>query len=336
MKFAVKTFGCQMNEVESNGLKNALLRKGFIEADIKSAEVVFVNSCSIRKHAEEKMISFVGRLKKSRKKVFVFGCVARTLNDRLKKIGADYIAAYDEESVLKDNFGITFEEIDSYPDFKNGYARVIIMKGCSMNCSFCIVPFVKGKKQDIDRKKIIDRIIELNKSGVYNIELLGQTVNSYTDFPGLLMEILTKTSTRSLRFLTSHPKFFTSRLIDVLKDTRINLNPLHIPIQSGSDRILSLMRRGYTVKEYFDIVERIKKLRGDAVFSTDIIVGFPSETLEDFNATLKAIETLKPRPAYVFKFSPRPFTLAYGLKPLPLDVVSSRHKIALEAVKSFN
>jgi len=357
-KLYIKTFGCQMNEYDSTKMVDVLRESHGLElTDIpEDADVLLLNTCSVREKAQEKVFSQLGRWKtwKQHKPDLVIGvggCVASQEGDAITK-RAPYVdlvfgpqtlhrlpmmineASQSGASVVD----ISFPEIEKFdhlpPPRKEGpTAFVSIMEGCSKYCSFCVVPYTRGEEISRPLDDVVAEVVELARAGVREVTLLGQNVNGYrgfthdgkiADLATLLHYVAAIESIERIRYTTSHPLEFSDRLIDAFAEIPKLANYLHLPVQSGADRILSLMKRGYTALEYKQKIRKLRALRPDISLSTDIIVGFPGETDRDFQATMDLVKEIGFDQSYSFVYSPRPGTPAAGYP----DDVSKEEKLA--------
>ena len=346
LSFHVTTFGCQMNARDSEKMTGILTRMGFTETDSESdADIVLFNTCTIRDNANQKFYGHLGSLngKNNRKKdrtVIVCGCMVQEEEcvERLKKsygfvkiiFGthniyklAELICRYLEsgERVIDvwDKPGDIVEDIPSmrkYP-FKSG---VNIMYGCNNYCTYCIVPYVRGNERSRDAREILKECEKLASEGVKEVMLLGQNVNSYGNgmensisFPKLLKEVEKVEGIERIRFMTSHPKDLSDELIEVMKGSEKICRHLHLPLQSGSSRILKAMNRRYTKEQYVDLALKIRREIPDISITTDIIVGFPGEKTEDVDETIDVIRKVKYDGAFTFVYSPRKGTPAASM-----------------------
>ena len=360
-KYYIKTFGCQMNEYDSAKIADVLANAhDMIETHSPDdADVILFNTCSVREKAQEKVFHDLGRvkhLKQQRADVLlaVGGCVAsqegaaivarapyvdlvfgpQTLHRLPEMIAARRASG-------KPQVDISFPEIEKFDRLpparaEGGAAFVSIMEGCSKYCTFCVVPYTRGEEVSRPLADVLTEIAELAEQGVHEITLLGQNVNAYrgklddepaepADLALLLEYAAAIPGIERLRYTTSHPREFTQRLIDVYGRLPQLVDHVHLPVQSGSDRVLAAMKRGYNVLEYKSIVRRLRKVRPDISISSDFIVGFPGETAEDFAATVKLIEDIGFDASFSFVYSPRPGTPAAGLKDdTPQEVKLSR------------
>jgi tRNA-2-methylthio-N6-dimethylallyladenosine synthase len=346
-KFYIKTFGCQMNEYDSAKIADVLASQHGMEPadDVQHADVILFNTCSVREKAQEKVFHDLGRvkhLKRARPGVLigVGGCVAsqegagivarapyvdlvfgpQTLHRLPQMIEA-------RQTSGKPQVDISFPEIEKFDRLpaarvEGPTAFVSIMEGCSKYCTFCVVPYTRGEEVSRPLDDVLTEVAELALQGVKEVTLLGQNVNAYrggadhgepADF-GLLLEYVAEIpGIERIRYTTSHPREFTQRLIDAYAAIPKLVSHVHLPVQSGSDRVLSAMKRGYTALEYKAIVRRLRERRADVSISSDFIVGFPGESDADFSATLKLIDDVGFDSSFSFVYSPRPGTPAAGL-----------------------
>jgi len=363
MRYYIKTFGCQMNERDSEKVEAILIEKNWQKTDDpKDAELIIVNSCAVREKAENKIYSEIGRLKfKNRKaKVVAMGCVAQINYEKLRKVADIVIGtnSIDEfyrvaQNVLDGDGVFVKKSMDSadyiFPHLKGISAFIDIMYGCDNFCAYCIVPYTRGREISRKKENIIEEIKQLVDTGTKEVMLLGQNVNSYGKnfdytFVDLLYEINKIDGLERIRFTTSHPKDFSKELILAIRDLEKLCEHIHLPIQSGSNKILKLMRRKYTKEEYMEKVHEYKDTVKDGSITTDIIVGFPQETEEDFEETLKVVEEVKYDTSFSFKFSKRPFTKAKDMdgqvdeneKLRRLNILQElQAKITKEKLKSY-
>ncbi len=343
----ITSFGCQMNDYDSNKIAELLKKShGFKLIDEpKDADMLLVNTCSIREKAQEKLFSQLGRWKKFKEinpelVIAVGGCVASqegvNIISRARYIDIIFgpqtlhrlPELYDQtKKTKKPTIDISFPEIEKFdnlpkPTANGPTALVSIMEGCSKYCSFCIVPYTRGEEISRPFDDVLKEVAELAAQGVREINLLGQNVNDYrgimtknqyADLALLISYIATIDNITRIRFTTSHPIAFSDNLIEAFGEISKLVNHLHLPIQSGSDRILSLMKRGYTTLEYKNKINRLKKYRPDIAISTDIIVGFPTETSSDFKKTLDIVDELAFDTSFSFIYSKRPGTPAANI-----------------------
>ncbi|MBT3393276.1 MAG: MiaB/RimO family radical SAM methylthiotransferase [Elusimicrobiaceae bacterium] len=355
-KVFIKTYGCQMNEADSDEMSSIFSLYGTQETkNIKKADVVLVNSCTVRANAENKALSFLGRLKKwkgvtiedvrgSKKQLIIFaGCAAQRLGAEVRKkhphlditTGAKSIEKFAE---VLDNSGF-FDGQSKKPHHAKSPANPLgvqtIMRGCDFACTYCIVPSVRGGVKCLSKKEIISSIEQKIKNGAKEIVLLGQTVNAWrygkTDFADLLKEVSKLSNLKRVSFMSPHPIHITDKLIDTIKNNPKIARNIHLPIQSGSTKILKDMKRGYSRRDILIICKKLKDI--GIKISTDFIVGYPTETEKDFKDTISIVEKIGFSHAYCFIFSPRQGTKAEHLKPLDKKVLEKRVNILLNKVK---
>ncbi len=333
LKFYIKTYGCQMNERDSEKVYCILRDSGFIPVDsVEAADIVVVNSCAVREKAESKIFSEIGRVKliNPQAKVIAMGCVAQFNYNRLKKvsdivIGTAQIDRFYEIASGRLSRGVFVNERMENPDHifphrSSVSVFVDIMYGCDNFCTYCIVPYTRGREISRSKQSIIDEIKRALEQGTKEVVLLGQNVNSYgkrssEDFVDLLCSVNEIEGLKRIRFTTSHPKDFSIRLIEAMRDLDKVCEHIHLPVQSGSNRILKLMKRGYTIEEYMEKIQTFKEMVRDGSITTDIIVGFPTETEEDFEQTMRVVEEVGYDTSFSFKYSKRPFTKAKDIEP---------------------
>ncbi len=335
--FYIHTFGCQMNVYDSEKVSNILIERGWTpSSSADSADLVIVNTCSVREKPLEKVFSFVGRhlhRKEDGCRIFVMGCVAQQLGEEIIKRApaVDGVFGPGAEHLIPDvvekgifpfvsNDADLLERRELFPVTSQSHlfnqlsANVTIMHGCNNFCTYCIVPYVRGREISRSAAIIVDEIKGLTRRGVKEITLLGQNVNSYRDndcnFVDLLYKIAEECEVERLRFVTSHPKDFTPGLAQAFRDIDILMPYLHLPAQSGSDRILKIMNRKYTVSEYREKIETARRFLPDLSLSSDFIVGFPGETEEDFENTVELVREIGYDTIFAFCYSPRPLTKA--------------------------
>lgn len=343
-KLFIQTHGCQMNEYDSGKMADILAKShGFeIVNDALQADVLLLNTCSVREKPQEKVFSQLGRwheLKQLRPELVigVGGCVASQEGDAILK-RAPYVdlifgpqtihrlpAMLDAaRATQRPNVDVSFPEIEKFdclpqPRAEGPKAYVSIMEGCSKYCTFCVVPYTRGEEISRPFDDVITEIVQLAEQGVREIHLLGQNVNAYrgamhdgdvADLALLIRYVAAIDGVGRIRYTTSHPLEFSDALIDVYADVPQLVSNVHLPVQHGSDRILNLMKRGHTVLEYKAKIRRLRALRPDISISTDFIVGFPGETETDFAAMLALVDDIKFDTSYSFIYSPRPGTPA--------------------------
>ena len=359
-KIFIKTFGCQMNEYDSNRIYDSVKKIGYEKTEnYEDANCYLLNTCHIRDKAKEKVYHEIGRVKKifrSKRKplVIIAGCVAQAENQEMLKrepyidlvIGPqayhkinDTILNYLEKN--KKTEETEFDAISKFEYFnkiKNNSGKIssflTIQEGCDKFCHFCVVPYTRGPEYSRPFNQILDEAKYLADSGTKEIILLGQNVNAYNDkkyrLSDLILEIEKLAGIKRIRYTTSHPKDMTDDLIEVYKYSKKLMSLVHLPVQSGSNKILNLMNRKHTISEYYEIYDRLKEINSDIQFSSDFIIGYPGEEDEDFNATFELIQKLKFINSYSFIFSPRPGTVAADLKLIDKKISMER----LEKIQS--
>ncbi len=324
-----------MNLADSSTLASSLITRGYRRvADEKDADLIVLNTCSVREKAESRVFGRLGEIYKYKRekpymKIAVVRCMAQRLADELiKKVPhVDYVLGTDRLFELPDAIeGIEgtssvmtafgHENIDMIEPVKESpYSGfVTISRGCDNFCTYCIVPYVRGKERSHSDDYIVDAVKKMVDEGVVEATLLGQNVNSYkfgdTDFPKLLSRVSKESGIKRLRYMTSHPKDLSKRLVDVMAEDPTIMPHIHLPVQAGSNRVLQKMGRIYTVEHYLKIIEYIKKNLPYVVLTTDIIVGYPTETEEEYEATLKVVSEVQYDSAFMFRYSVRPGTEA--------------------------
>jgi len=358
-KLFIRTFGCQMNEYDSDRMSDVLAREGFEPTDHPDdADVILFNTCSVREKAQERVFHDLGRVRALKSErpdllIGVGGCVASQEGSAIVR-RAPYvdlvfgpqtlhrlpamIRARRESGVPQ--VDISFPEIEKFdhlppPRVEGATAFVSIMEGCSKYCSFCVVPYTRGEEVSRPFDDVLTEIADLALQGVKEVTLLGQNVNAYrgpteassgpADLAQLLEYAAEITGIDRLRYTTSHPKEMTQRLIDAYASVERLVSHLHLPVQSGSDRVLAAMKRGYTTLEYKSIVRRLRARRPDLSLTSDFIVGFPGESDDDFEKTLRLVDDVQFDGAFSFAYSPRPGTPAADLPDqVPADVKQAR------------
>lgn len=366
-KVFIKTHGCQMNEYDSSRMLDALRVSHGLEVteNAEEADLILFNTCSIREKAQEKLFSELGRYRDLKKEkpslvIGVGGCVASQEGENIRARApyVDIIFGPQTLHRLPEMFAqvragqpavvdISFPEIEKFdklPEAKadGPMAFVSIMEGCSKYCSYCVVPYTRGEEISRPFKDIIHEIMGLIQQGVQEIHLLGQNVNDYrgemetgdvADLALLIDFVATLEGVQRIRYTTSHPTAFSQNLINAYVQPKL-ANHLHLPVQSGSDRILAMMKRDYTVLEYKSKIRKLRKVRPDIALSSDFIVGFPGETEKDFEDTMNLIHEMNFDNSYSFIFSPRPGTPAANLPDdTPMDVKKARLKILQDRIK---
>ncbi len=341
-KLFIRTFGCQMNEYDSDRMADVLRASDGLVAtdDPAAADVILFNTCSVREKAQEKVFSDLGRVKHLKQAnpellIGVGGCVASQEGAAIVE-RAPYVDLVFGPQTLhrlpelirkrrasgRAQVDISFPEIEKFdhlppPRVDGASAFVSIMEGCSKYCSFCVVPYTRGEEFSRPLDDVLIEVADLAEQGVSEVTLLGQNVNAYRigeiDFAALLECVAQIPGIQRIRYTTSHPKEFTQRLIDVYARLPKLVNHLHLPVQSGSDRVLAAMKRGYTALEYKSIVRRLRQVRPDISLSSDFIVGFPGESDHDFEQTMQLIEHIGFDASFSFVYSRRPGTPAADL-----------------------
>ncbi len=331
-----------MNLADTEIVQGILSTKGYdLTNNINDADVVLLNTCSIRENAEQRIYGRLGNFKtlKSGKPnliVGILGCMAERLRDDLindKKI-VDLVVGPDEYRRLPEfidfafsgekGIGVKLSKTETYDDlipFRTNddglSAWVSVMRGCDKFCTFCVVPFTRGRERSRTLESVVKEVEQLSQQGYKEITLLGQNVNSYNDsgldFADLLAAVAIVDRKIRVRFSTSHPQDFSDKLLYTISEHPNLCNYIHLPVQSGSNRVLELMNRTYTIEHYLNIIEKARKIIPGVSFSTDIISGFPTETYEDHLATLEVMRKVKYDGAYMFKYSPREGTKAYKM-----------------------
>jgi tRNA-2-methylthio-N6-dimethylallyladenosine synthase len=342
-KIYIQTYGCQMNQYDSERILQVMARRGYVPTDrMDSADLMLLNTCSVRDKAEQKVYSTLGRWKDYKQDrqgivIGVGGCVAQQEGANLLKrvphldlvFGTHNIHKLPEmvEQVEVERSRLVetafyrdpayMEDPDGRTQIHGVKAFVTIMQGCNKVCSFCIVPHVRGRELSRTSTNVIAEIEALVKKGVIEVMLLGQNVNSYgkltlgeLTFAQLLRHIDAIDGLKRIRFTTSHPQDLSPELTDAFATLQNLCEHLHLPVQSGADTVLARMRRGYTRGEYLERIERLRKRRPEVALSTDIIVGFPSETDAEFNQTLELLKQVQYDEIYSFSYSPRPQTVS--------------------------
>jgi len=361
LKVFVKTFGCQMNENDSEHITGVLTAAGAVKAGRpEDADIVVVNTCAVRQKSEEKLYSYLGRLARLKKKrpflLGVVGCVAQVRQAGIveKLPFVDFVAGPDnyldlagtvvraaEAPVVQTGFGRDWREIGAAATARETpwSAFVPVMEGCDNFCAYCIVPFSRGREKFRPAANILDEVRSAAGSGAVEVQLLGQNVNSYRDpdsglgFARLLDEVATVPGVAWVRFLTSHPKSFGDDIIRAMAANPKVCPALHLPLQSGSSRVLERMNRGYTREDYLALVGRLRRSLPGLLLMTDIIVGFPGETEEDFEATCSLLREARFAGIFSFRYSPRPLTAAAAVPDdVPLEV-KRRRLVELQALQ---
>lgn len=362
-KVFIRTFGCQMNEYDSDKMLSVLAEGQPLERtdNAEEADIILFNTCSVREKAQEKVFSDLGRIRPLKAKnpdliIGVGGCVASQEGEAIIQ-RAPYVDVVfgpqtlhrlpqmilDKETSGLSQVDISFPEIEKFDHLpparvEGGSAFVSIMEGCSKYCSFCVVPYTRGEEFSRPLEDVLTEIAGLAQQGVKEINLLGQNVNAYRgdmgdgevcDFATLLRIVHEIPGIERMRFTTSHPREFSDAIIECYRDLPKLVSHLHLPVQSGSDRVLAAMKRGYTALEYKHIIRKLRAIRPELCLSSDFIVGFPGETEYEFERTLKLVKDVAFDLSFVFIYSPRPGTPAANL---PDDIPHAEKVRRLEAL----
>lgn len=342
-KALVRTFGCQQNEADGERILGALVACGYTPTDeLAEADVVILNTCAIREHAEQRVLGVIGSMKKEKEKrpsmlIGMCGCMAQEahrqelleksypfvdflfgtdMHHRVPEIIRNALNSRRQKQYITvlphDAFGVISEgtPVERDSTYK---ARVSVMYGCNNFCSYCIVPYVRGHERSRSSAEVLKEVRSLVEAGYKDIMLLGQNVNSYRgelSFPELLAECAAMDGEYLVRFMTSHPKDASEQLVRVMAENERVARHFHLPFQSGNDRVLSRMNRKYTREQYFEKAMRIKELLPDAAITSDVIVGFPTETEAEFLDTVELVKAVEFDMLYTFLYSPRKGTVA--------------------------
>ena len=352
-KIFLKSYGCQMNVYDSNRIKNLFEPRGYSETDnIKDADLVVLNTCHIREKAVEKVYSDIGRIKKIKNqkddfKLVIAGCVAQAEGEEIKKRApiVDFIVGpqsyhklpsmlEEEKKFINDDFlqnekfkNLLFKSTNAVSEF------ISIQEGCDKFCSFCVVHYTRGSEFSRSIIDIKEEIKIYIKSGIKEVILLGQNVNAYhglansgkqVDLSYLINSISEFEEIKRIRYMTSHPNDMTDSLLEVHANNKKLMPFLHLPVQSGSNKILKKMNRKHSVEKYYEVISKLKSKRPDIALSSDFIVGFPGETDNDFDKTMELIKNIEFVIAYSFIYSPRPGTPAAKLKDIDLSIKKAR------------
>lgn len=352
-KVYLETFGCQMNVSDSERVATLLESDGYELTNSENiADVVILNTCSVREKAEHKIFTRVGQIQKNydnKKKVGIMGCVAQLEGETLFRDGKgiDFVVGTKAVGRISKAIESVFDSNKKYIDLKDRdenydwstsetqrhspyVAFVPIIEGCNKFCTYCIVPFSRGRERSLPASEIIREVLNLRRQGIKEVHLIGQNVNSYrpkvdsglekfegaTPFSKLLRAVAA-TNIERIKFTTSFPRDFHPDIVNAINENENLCNWVHLPVQSGSDKVLKAMRRGHTIENYKKRIDIIKESPRNIALSTDIIIGFPGESTEDFQKTLELFEYCKFDSSYIFKYSPRPGTPA---DDLPDDV----------------
>ena len=340
MKYYITTMGCQLNENDSEKLAGIVEGMGFEKTEkLEEADLVIYNTCCVRENAEERLFGKLGELKKQKEEkgtiIAIGGCMMQepAMLEKIKKsynytdivFGTHTLHKFEEDlkkvlengKKVRDVIDIDGEVIEDLPIKRNDNfkASVTIMYGCNNFCSYCIVPYVRGRERSREPEKILEEVEMLAKEGYKEITLLGQNVNSYNGrenykFANLLNDVCKIDGIERVRFISPHPKDFTDDVIEAIANNSKIARVLHLPLQSGSSAVLKKMNRKYTKEQYLELVDKIKTRIPDVVLSTDIIVGFPGETEEDFEDTLDVVRNVNYEQVFMFIYSRREGTVA--------------------------
>ncbi len=376
MKFFVETFGCQMNTSDSQEMARSLMARGFVPSDnARDADCILVNTCTVRQHAEDKAVSFLGRLAEwkeadPRRVLVVAGCAAERLGEKnLKRrfphvdlvVGAKSIDRFDRlldecmASPPRDGFDARGEDLGSWsretrierllPE-ETVSAHVSVMRGCNYACSYCVVPSVRGREVYRPAGTVLSEVRQKAALGLKEVILLGQTVNSYrpsaaedgvSDFAGLLRAVNQVPGVRRIRFMSPHPFYLDEKTANAMAESENVCRHMHLPVQSGSDGVLERMRRNYTRSGFLEKMSLLRRAMPDIFVTTDFIVGFPGETEEDFRATISLASEADFDGAYVFKYSSRPGTVSAGWPDdVPEAAKEARHGELLSLMEGIS
>ncbi len=351
----IETYGCQMNLADTEIVLGILKKQGYDVTDNpENADVVLLNTCSIRDNAEQRIYGRIGNLKTLKQNnpdlvLGILGCMAERLRKDLvedKKV-VDLVVGPDEYRRLPEyidvafngdkGIGVKLSRTETYDDIEphreDGLnAWISVMRGCDKFCTFCVVPFTRGRERSRSLQSIVTELENLSARGFKDVTLLGQNVNSYLDeestnnwdFADLLSASAKVDRTMRIRFSTSHPQDISDKLLYTIAEHPNLCNYIHLPVQSGSNRILDLMNRTYTVEHYLNLIEKAKKIIPGVSFSTDIISGFPTETWEDHFATIEVMKQVRYDGAYMFKYSPREGTKAFKMEDDVAEEIKSK------------
>jgi tRNA-2-methylthio-N6-dimethylallyladenosine synthase len=353
-KVYIETYGCQMNEYDTEIVKTILKSSDYeFTTDPNEAGIIFLNTCSVRENAHSKVhqrISTLKQLRRERKDLLmgVLGCMAQSLRKDLleDKVGVDIVAGPDSYKKLPQliqnvrdtgnkEFELTLSEFETYSDVfptrEQGLnAWIAVMRGCDNFCTFCVVPYTRGRERSRDPQNVVDEVRELAGKGFVQVTLLGQNVNSYNyenhDFADLIQMVSEVDGIERIRFTSPHPKDFPAKLLDVVANNPKACKHIHLPLQAGNDRILEMMYRTYTRKEFVDLAHEMRRRIPGLVLTTDIIVGFPTETDAEFRETLEVLEEVQFDSSFMFIYSERKQTIAQRKYPddVPEEVKTAR------------
>jgi tRNA-2-methylthio-N6-dimethylallyladenosine synthase len=344
-KVFIETYGCQMNVYDTELVKTILTKADYdIVGEESLADVVMLNTCSVRDNANRKVYNRVHEIKRAKDNnvlVGVLGCMATNFKTQLlenPKLKIDFIAGPDSYKHLpgliqnstskgEKSFDVTLSEFETYSDIlptrQDGVnAWIAIMRGCNNFCTFCVVPYTRGRERSRDPHNIVQEVEKLVADGYKQVTLLGQNVNSYLhdkyDFTDLMKMVSDVEGIERIRYTSPHPKDFPRKLLKLMSERDNICNQVHMPLQAGNDRVLDMMNRTYTKQEFYDLINETRDIMPDVNITTDIIVGFPTETAEEFEDTVEVVEKVEFDSAFIFKYSERPNTRA--AKKFPDDV----------------
>ena len=354
-KYLITTMGCQLNENDSEKLAGITEKMGYEKTDkVEEADLVIFNTCCVRENAEERLFGKLGELKKQREEkgtiIAIGGCMMQepAMLEKIKqsynytdivfgthtlhKFEEDLKKVIEERKKVRDVIDIDGEVIEGLPIKRNDNfkASVTIMYGCNNFCSYCIVPYVRGRERSRNPEKILEEVNQLAKEGYKEITLLGQNVNSYNGrqgykFANLLNDVCKIEGIERVRFISPHPKDFTDDVIEAISNNPKIARIIHLPLQAGNNKVLKEMNRKYTKEHYLELVEKMKKIIPGVVFSTDIIVGFPGETDEEFEDTLDVVRKVNYEQIFMFIYSRREGTVADRMeKQVPEEIKHKR------------
>ena len=359
-KIFIKTFGCQMNEYDSNRIYDSVKKIGYEKTEsYEDANCYLLNTCHIRDKAKEKVYHEIGRVKKifrSKQKplVIIAGCVAQAENEEMlkrepyidlvigpqsyHKINDTILSHIEKKKKAEETEFDAISKFEYFEKIKNDSGKIssflTIQEGCDKFCHFCVVPYTRGPEYSRPFRQILDEAKYLADSGTQEIILLGQNVNAYNNgkykLSNLILEIEKYSAVKRIRYTTSHPKDMTEDLIEVYKNSKKLMPLVHLPVQSGSDKILNLMNRKHTISNYYKIYDQLREINSSIQFSSDFIIGYPGEEEDDFEATFELIKKIKFINSYSFIFSPRPGTAAADLKLIDKKISMER----LEKIQS--
>ena len=358
MKYYVRTYGCQMNVADSDEMSRHLEGRGLVATDdAAEASIYLVNTCTVRQHAEDRALSQIGRLlswkeEAPNRKVVVTGCAAERTKEFLEHrfphidliVGAKSIESFPD---LVDSL-LAKRPTDESFDYATGSSNssvatfVTIMRGCNYSCTYCIVPYVRGRESYRSMDDILEEVRKCVDEGARDFTLLGQTVNSYhrdgatgkgTDFGDLLEGVGAVDGVERIRFMSPHPFYMTDRVIEAMAEIPAVCEGLHLPVQSGSNLMLNAMRRNYTREHYIGLLDKLRRAMPGITVSTDVIVGFPGESEDDFAQTLSLLEEARFDWGFIFKYSPRQGTPAADMESHPETLIEERHQICLDLVE---